>query len=217
MKKMTLTWQHHRSGNFPTKLWTLTLPESIPEWGQNTSQGTKSQMIRLAKKYKQKYGWEMEEKGMKNEATNTNMNGINLGDLSDDLPPSNIVFGEKYKKTEYDNRLTTFNLNYKPDTGDWYWDSFEKAAGMEDINNYSRTLQKMEVLFPREDWDGVWNRIKHVPADIVNARFDAQLKPHRTADNQIGREEDVKVDKYKSDIGKINYSDLISRLELFSK
>jgi hypothetical protein len=143
--------------------------------------------------------------------------------VSDDLPPSNLVFGEKYKKTGYDNKLTSFNMNYKPDVDDWTWDEFQNSAGQEDIHNYSQTIKKMETLFPKEDWDGIWNRIKHVPADVVNARFASQLKPNRKASGQLGREEDVK--NYKADKGyheyhgiKSNdYSDLISKLELFSK
>jgi hypothetical protein len=152
--------------------------------------------------------------------------GATVADInvSDDLPPSNLVFGEKYKKTGYDNRLTSFNMNYKPDEDEWTWDVFQNSAGQEDINNYSKTIKKMETLFPKEDWDGIWNRIKHVPADVVNARFAVQLKPNRKASGQLGREEDVtnyKANKeYHKDYHGVNskdYSNLISKLELFSK
>lgn len=120
----------------------------------------------------------------------------------DDYPPGNIVYGEKYKKDTYFNKLTGYNKTWKVDLGDWTWAEFEKSAGMEDIDNYSNTLHSMEDLFPEETWNNVWRRMKQVPARTTNLRFKKAMQPWRkSGKGQIGpdRQDHVEVDVKKDD------------------
>jgi hypothetical protein len=97
----------------------------------------------------------------------------------DDRPPGNIVYGEKYKKADYFNRLTTFQKIWKADTSDWSWDEFENSMGMEDFENYSNTIQGMKDLFPKEVWRRIWAKMKNVPDDLTTLRFKQAGQPHR--------------------------------------
>lgn len=97
----------------------------------------------------------------------------------DDRPPGNIVYGEKYKKTPYFNRITTFLKSWEVDLSDWKWDEFENSTGMEDFDNYSQTLQGMEDLFPEETWRKVWAKMKNVPDALTTLRFKQAGQPHR--------------------------------------
>lgn len=115
----------------------------------------------------------------------------------DDRPPGNIVFGEKYKKNNYFNRLTTFQKFWDVDKGDWKWDEFEFSMGMEDFENYSNTLQSMKDLFPKETWDRIWNKMKNVPDDLTTLRFKQAGQPWRKGgEDQIGddKEDHVEID-----------------------
>lgn len=59
--KLTREWvfSRYHGGNW---LYTLTLPEGLPEWhGSSSSSGTKNQMVELAKKFSAKYGWTLKE------------------------------------------------------------------------------------------------------------------------------------------------------------
>lgn len=97
----------------------------------------------------------------------------------DDRPPGNIVYGEKYKKADYFNRLTTLQKIWKVDNSDWKWDEFELSMGMEDFENYSNTLQGMKDLFPEEVWKRVWAKMKNVPDDLTTLRFKQAGQPWR--------------------------------------
>jgi hypothetical protein len=97
----------------------------------------------------------------------------------DDRPPGNIVYGEKYKRVPYFNRLTDFQERWGVDLSDWTWDEFENSQGMEDFENYSNTLQGMKDLFPDEVWRRVWAKMKNVPDDITTARFKKAGQPWR--------------------------------------
>jgi len=119
----------------------------------------------------------------------------------DDLPPGNIVFGDKYKKTnDYYNRLTSFKRQFKPDLGDWYWDEFENSTGMEDPENYSDTLDSME-----ERWPNIW---KHVKTDVPDAerRADLTKMKKEIPDEQLGDEPTNSAEEYDESIliNKIN-------------
>ena len=60
--RMKLSHKETKTGKFVSNVWTLELPEPIPEFGNTKySSGTKSQMKQLAKKYGRKYGWTLEE------------------------------------------------------------------------------------------------------------------------------------------------------------
>jgi hypothetical protein len=102
----------------------------------------------------------------------------------DDYPPGNIVYGEKYKKVPYFNRLTDFQERWGVDTSDWKWDEFEKSVGMDDRKNYSDTLQTMKDLFPPEVWKRVWAKMKNVPASVTTKRFKDAKQPWRKGGGQ---------------------------------
>jgi len=60
----------------------------------------------------------------------------------DDFPTGNILIGDKYKKVDYYNRLTSFNKKWVPDLGDWKWDIFGAASGQESKDVYHDSLKK---------------------------------------------------------------------------
>lgn len=97
----------------------------------------------------------------------------------DDRPPGNIVYGEKYKRTSYFNRLTDFQDSWEVDAGDWTWDEFENSGGMEDKRNYSNTLMGMRDLLPKEVWDNIWKRMKYVSIAKATRDFKKAGQPWR--------------------------------------
>lgn len=97
----------------------------------------------------------------------------------DDRPPGNIVYGEKYKKVPYDNRLTSFQKAWGVDLSDWKWDEFENSMGMEDRDNYSDTIQGMKDLFPDLTWKNIWSKMKEVPDAVTTKRFKDAGQPWR--------------------------------------
>lgn len=108
----------------------------------------------------------------------------------DDRPPGNIVYGEKYKRTSYFNRLTDYQDSWEVDIGDWTWDEFENSSGMEDKMNYSNTLMGMKDLFPKKTWDNIWRRMKYVSPAKATADFKKAGQPWRK-----GGEDQAGVDK----------------------
>lgn len=126
----------------------------------------------------------------------------------DDRPPGNIVYGEKYKKDNYFNRLTTLQKIWKVDNGDWTWDEFEHSMGMEDFDNYSNTLQGMEDLFPDEVWARVWSKMKNVPDRITTLRFKQAGQPWRKGgEDQTGSDKEHHAD-IEADGGSIKGADV---------
>lgn len=113
----------------------------------------------------------------------------------DDRPPGNIVYGEKYKKTPYFNKLTTFQKSWEVDIGDWTWDEFKNSGGMEDLRNYSNTIQSMKDLFPKETWEMIWKRMKYVSPDAATAAFKDAGQPWRKGgEDQTGSEKHAHAD-----------------------
>jgi hypothetical protein len=113
----------------------------------------------------------------------------------DDRPPGNIVYGEKYKKTPYYNRLTSFNKSWDLDISDWTWDEFENSKGMEDKNNYSNTLMGLKDLLPKETWKNITKRFKYVSPSDAEKGFDDAGQPWREAgEDQTGGEDETFVD-----------------------
>lgn len=113
----------------------------------------------------------------------------------DDRPPGNIVYGEKYKKVPYFNKLTDFQEKWDVDDGDWYWDEFENSQGMEDIDNYSNTIKSMNDLFPKETWNNMWKRMKQVPDRVTTLRFKQAGQPWRKGGkDQLGVDKVAHVD-----------------------
>jgi len=113
----------------------------------------------------------------------------------DDQSPGNILLGSKFKEIPYFNRLTTFARNWDYDNGDWTWDHFVTATGMDDFENYSNTLNGLQDLLPDEVWANIWKRMKNVPDHITNLRFDKAGQPYRTAkDGQTGKDKEPYVD-----------------------
>ena len=64
----------------------------------------------------------------------------------DDFPTGNILMGDKYKKVDYYNRLTSFNKKWVPDTDKWTWDDFGAASGQESLDAYHDSLKKSHDL-----------------------------------------------------------------------
>lgn len=116
-------------------------------------------------------------------------NGTGIS-TDDDRSPGNIVYGEKYKRTPYFNKLTDFQDSWELDDSDWKWDEFENSMGMEDFENYSNTLMSMKDLFPKETWKRIWAKMKQVPDDLTTLRFKQAGQPWRK-----GGEDQVGVDK----------------------
>lgn len=121
----------------------------------------------------------------------------------DDRPPGNIVYGEKYKKVPYFNRLTAFQKRWDVDLSDWSWNEFENSTGMEDIRNYSNTIQSMKTLFPKEIWNKVWSRMRHVsPDDATKGFIDAGQPWRKGGEDQTGIDKpdhiEMKMDKNKN-------------------
>ena len=113
----------------------------------------------------------------------------------DDMPPGNIVYGEKYKKGKYFNKLTPYDKIWKPDNSDWTWDKFKNSIGMEDFNNYSNTLNGMERLFPEDTWRRIWSKMKNVPNNLVTLRFKKAGQPWRKGGkDQIGNDKEDHVE-----------------------
>ncbi len=113
----------------------------------------------------------------------------------DDRPPGNIVYGEKYKKVPFFNKLTDYQKRWGVDLSDWSWDEFEHSGGMEDFDNYSNTLDSMRDLFPKETWNRVWNRMKNVPDALVTKRFKQAGQPWRKGgEDQLGVDKETHVD-----------------------
>ena len=65
----------------------------------------------------------------------------------DDFPTGNILMGDKYKRVGYDNRLTSFNINWVPeDDEDWKWSDFESALPQSAIDAYHDSLKGKEYF-----------------------------------------------------------------------
>jgi len=110
----------------------------------------------------------------------------------DDRPPGNIVYGEKYKKVPYFNKLTDFQERWGIDLSSWKWDEFKNSVGMEDKRNYSNTLKSMENLFPKETWNNIWKkRMKYVSPQKATQNFIDSGMPWRK-----GGEDQTGVDKH---------------------
>lgn len=114
----------------------------------------------------------------------------------DDRPPGNIVYGEKYKRTPYFNKLTDFQDSWELDDSDWKWDEFELSGGMEDENNYSDTIKSMKELFPKETWKNIWKRMKPVSKAQATQGFIDAGQPWRKGgkEGQTGYDKDPHVD-----------------------
>lgn len=83
----------------------------------------------------------------------------------DDIPTGNIVYGPRYKRNPYYNRLNKFNTIWDQDDSEWKWDIFPHSIGMEDFDNYHNSLGSMKNLFPKKTWYNMWKHMKNVPDD----------------------------------------------------
>lgn len=74
----------------------------------------------------------------------------------DDFPTGNIIMGDKYKSVEYYNRLTSFDINWVPETKPWKWDEFDATISQSSKELYNDTLKKegpidQKRLFKHQD------------------------------------------------------------------
>lgn len=129
----------------------------------------------------------------------------------DDRPPGNILLGTRYKRTSYFNKLTNFSSIWtKDDSMDWAWDFFDSAKGMEDRDNYSKTIDKIEKILPQETWKSITSHFRFVPDVVVTKRFKDKKQPHRSADDVLGK---LEYDKNTKD--KRTNEDLIKKIDDF--
>ena len=114
----------------------------------------------------------------------------------DDFPPGNIVFGQKFKKIPYKNRLTGYDKVWGLDNGEWKWDEFENSKGMEDPENYSDTLKKLDNVVPNFDF---YRRLKRkVPVKDIKTNYD-RTPQTRDPETQLGKD-DVETAEVPDDI-----------------
>ena len=109
----------------------------------------------------------------------------------DDFPPGNIVFGNKSKKIPYKNRLTGYEMIWDVDDGEWKWDEFENSKGMEDIDNYSDTLEKLDKIIPNFDIS------RHMKPNVPDHEYsnDYNRTPQKkNSKNKTGYDNDKSVD-----------------------
>lgn len=114
----------------------------------------------------------------------------------DDYSPGNIVYGQKFKKIPYKNRLTGYNKVWDVDHSDWTWDEFESSKGMEDPENYSETLKKMSDVIPKFDF---FHRLKKKVSDKdVESDYD-RTPQKKDPEMKIGKD-DVETAEVPKDI-----------------
>jgi hypothetical protein len=66
----------------------------------------------------------------------------------DDFSTGNIIMGDKYKSVEYYNRLTSFGVNWVPETKPWKWDEFDATVSQSSKRSYHDTLKKDGPIDP---------------------------------------------------------------------
>lgn len=105
----------------------------------------------------------------------------------DDRPPGNITFGQRYQRRKYYNKLTPYQTIWDVDDLEKFtWDFFENLGGMEDVKNYSNTLQGLEKVIPKETWENMWKKMKKVSAAKAKKGFIAAGQPHRDGEDRTG-------------------------------
>ena len=115
----------------------------------------------------------------------------------DDYPPGNIVFGQKFKKVPYKNKLTGYDKVWGLDDSEWNWAEFEASKGMEDPNNYSETLKSLGDIVP--DFDFYHRLKKRVPDKDVESNYNRSPQT-RDPDTQLGKDDDVETADVPDDI-----------------
>jgi hypothetical protein len=112
----------------------------------------------------------------------------------DDRPPGNILVAPRYERSDYFNKLTSYNTIWKHDEkGGWTWDWFENATGQDDPDNYDKTLGNMKKLFPDDTWEAAWSAVRkrEVPSKEVDIRFDDKGQPYRKSGDVLGKHDDA--------------------------
>lgn len=114
----------------------------------------------------------------------------------DDFPPGNIVFGQKFKKIPYKNRLTGYDKVWGLDDSEWKWDEFENSKGMEDEDNYSDTLKTLSDVIPNFNF---YHRLKRKVSDKdVESNYN-RTPQTRDPETQLGKD-DVETAEVPDDI-----------------
>ena len=124
----------------------------------------------------------------------------------DDTPTGNIVYGEKYKKVPFFNRLTSFQQKWDVDSGPWKWDEFPNSGGMEANVNYHRTIKNMEILTKS------FKRMKDVPLDDIQSGYDHSLYRHKDVKNSLGLDNPWWENDVKANEDSVDVVDRIGRL-----
>jgi len=105
----------------------------------------------------------------------------------DDMPPGNINFGPRYKRVDYNNRLTGYNTIWDvDDKSDFEWDYFEHSAGQEDSDNYHPTLKGLDTILG----DRLKGHIRKRPvpdAEVKKANI-KNLRPEMNPKDAIGND-----------------------------
>ena len=168
-----------------------------------------------------KYLGETTWTGMGDEAGNAYPDDGSGVASDDDRPPGNIVFAPRYERGDYFNKLTPYNTIWRHDEkGGWTWDWFENATGQDDPDNYNKTLQKMEKLFPEDTWRAAWSAVRkrEVPSKEVDIRFGDKGQPYRKSDDvlgKVGSQKSAKVPKEldSDDKGVTNEMSMLDRID----
>lgn len=128
------------------------------------------------------FAMEKSKRYMKNEATVSNGypdDGTGIaGD--DDTPTGNILYGEKYKKIPFFNRLTDFQQIWDVDAGPWQWDEFDNSGGMEANVNYHDSVRDMAIA------KNSFKRMRDVPLDDIQYDYEHSLYKHKDVKNSLG-------------------------------
>lgn len=118
-----------------------------------------------------------------------NATGVLGPAAGEDPPPGHGYLGNRYRRGDYDNRLTNYNTIWRVDDGeDFIWDWFPMAAGQEDYANFSETIDKVKEVFPEEVWNNVVKKMTNVPKRLRSSRFSIlKGQPYRTSDNTLSK------------------------------
>lgn len=84
------------------------------------------------------------------ESTYTQGYGDETMAQDDDYPTGNILMGDKYIKSPYYNKLTSFDVNWAPDAGKWDWTDFEACGGMGSKQSYNDTLKDNNTAISKD-------------------------------------------------------------------
>lgn len=108
----------------------------------------------------------------------------------DDAVPGNILMGNRYVRTNYNNRLTDYDTIWDIDNSNYDWSIFKYGKGQDDPDNYHSTLKGLKTILG----DRLMKHIKTKPfPDTEVKRTNIKNKrPEMEPKNAIGNDPNVK-------------------------